>query len=229
VVVANSGHEALEILARDRAFDLVLMDVQMPGMSGLEATAEIRTRERASGKGHVQIIALTAHALEGARERCLQAGMDDYLAKPYRPTDLLAVVEGAPVAQREGLAPVASLDREAALAQVEGDELLLQEMVDTIRTEIPDALAGIDAALRDGDGEALVWRAHGFKGILGLLGDNAAFQAAAALESCGKEKPESTREELHREECVAAREKLHRELVQFEEVLAKITKVNSQE
>src|SRR4029077_3496918 len=76
----------------EQTFDVVLMDVQMPEMSGLEATAAIRERERSSG-GHIRIVALTAHAMTGARERCLEAGMDAYVSKPLRPDELLAAVD----------------------------------------------------------------------------------------------------------------------------------------
>jgi CheY-like chemotaxis protein len=91
VFVAESGKAALDA-ALQQAFDLVLMDVQMPDMDGLTATAAIREHEKASRK-HVTIIALTAHAMAGDKERFLRAGMDSYLAKPLRPEQLMAVVD----------------------------------------------------------------------------------------------------------------------------------------
>ena len=91
VVVAGSGEEALEALEK-QAFDLVLMDVQMPTMDGLQATRAIRKAELKSGK-HIPIIAMTAHAMVGDMERCLEAGMDDYITKPIRPQQLVELLE----------------------------------------------------------------------------------------------------------------------------------------
>jgi CheY-like chemotaxis protein len=91
VVVAANGREALAALRQD-AFDLVLMDVQMPEMDGFEATAEIRKLEAAAG-GHLPIIAMTAHAMKGDEERCLASGMDRYITKPIRPHQLEDAVE----------------------------------------------------------------------------------------------------------------------------------------
>jgi CheY-like chemotaxis protein len=91
VVTAANGVEALAAFER-QCFDVVLMDVQMPEMGGFEATAEIRARERRSG-GRIPIIAFTAHALAGDRERCLEAGMDDYVTKPIQPAQLFAAIE----------------------------------------------------------------------------------------------------------------------------------------
>jgi CheY-like chemotaxis protein len=91
VTVVASGREALVALQRD-AFDLILMDVQMPDMDGFEATAAIRARERETG-GHIRIVAMTAHAMTGDRDRCLAAGMDDYLSKPIDQRSLFDAVE----------------------------------------------------------------------------------------------------------------------------------------
>ncbi len=90
VVVANNGQEAVDTLEREK-FDLILMDMQMPLMSGIEATAIIREKEKATGE-HIRIIALTANAMTGDKEKCLAAGMDAYLSKPIRVQELLAVL-----------------------------------------------------------------------------------------------------------------------------------------
>ena len=91
VVTVNNGREAIETLA-DQDFDAVLMDVQMPEMDGFEATAIIRARERDTGK-RLPIIAMTAHAMKGDRERCLAAGMDSYIAKPITAPELIELLE----------------------------------------------------------------------------------------------------------------------------------------
>jgi CheY-like chemotaxis protein len=103
VTLANNGREALSLLD-GLPFDLILMDIQMPEMDGLQATAEVRRRERSTGE-HIPIVAMTAHAMKGDRERCLAAGMDDYISKPISVKDLLALI--APIGpRRAGVAKV---------------------------------------------------------------------------------------------------------------------------
>ena len=99
-MVAGNGREALAALDGG-PFDVVLMDVQMPEMDGFEATAAIRAREAATG-AHMPIIAMTAHAMKGDRERCLEAGMDGYVSKPIRPQELFDVLDGLVPAAVEG-------------------------------------------------------------------------------------------------------------------------------
>jgi CheY-like chemotaxis protein len=96
VTVTGSGRGALEVLQRE-SFDLVLMDVQMPDMDGLQATARIRDSEAGTGR-RIPIVALTAHTMKGDRERCLDAGMDAYITKPVEAAELIAVVESTAVA-----------------------------------------------------------------------------------------------------------------------------------
>ena len=93
VTLARDGREVLALWER-QPFDMVLMDVQMPGMDGLEATAQVRRREKEAG-GHIPILAMTANAMKGDRERCLRAGMDGYLAKPVRAAELSAAIDAA--------------------------------------------------------------------------------------------------------------------------------------
>ena len=109
--VAGDGREALSALEKDN-FDVVLMDIQMPEMDGFEATAAIREKEKHSGQ-HIPIIAMTANALKGDQERCLEAGMDGYIAKPIRTKELFAAIE-------------AILDRKGATQALESAPKLLQ-------------------------------------------------------------------------------------------------------
>ena len=91
VSVVSNGQEAIDAL-KEEHFDLILMDVQMPELDGFEATGRIRNRETEEG-GHIPIVAMTAHAMKGDRERCLAAGMDDYVSKPIKVSELFAVME----------------------------------------------------------------------------------------------------------------------------------------
>jgi two-component system, sensor histidine kinase and response regulator len=192
VVIANDGRETLDILERDSGFDLILMDVQMPEMSGFEVTEEIRRREQNTDV-HVPIIALTARAMSEDKELCLQAGMDLYISKPFRPQDLRSAVEQVTSAEFRAVEPAVSgvvegefPTRAQALERVEGDEELLSSMAETILEQCPSLLSEIRSALEAEDAAAVEGAAHGFKSVLGLLGNNAAFAAAADLEEAGR-------------------------------------------
>jgi CheY-like chemotaxis protein len=114
VTVAENGQAALHACGT-QTFDLILMDIQMPGMDGLEATAAIRKKEIATG-AHTPIIAMTAHALKGDRERCLAAGMDGYVSKPIRTVELFAAIESV---MQDRLAPGPAASRSAQDADLD--------------------------------------------------------------------------------------------------------------
>jgi PAS domain S-box-containing protein len=186
VDVAANGREAVTMLAQ-LAYDLVLMDCQMPEMDGFAATAAIRQRE-ASTDQHVPIIAMTANAMQGDRERCLAAGMDGYLAKPIAADALYAVVaqwrpkgEAAPAETQ-----VPPMDLKAALALAEGDRDLLAELMAVLLAECPGQLATLRRALQHGDAHQLERTAHSLKGALGVVGARGAYALAQQLEAKGR-------------------------------------------
>jgi signal transduction histidine kinase/CheY-like chemotaxis protein/HPt (histidine-containing phosphotransfer) domain-containing protein len=185
VTVVNNGREALAAWEGGR-FDVVLMDVQMPEVDGFEATAAIRARERDTG-GRQPIIALTAHALKGDRDRCLEAGMDGYVPKPIRPEELFAALAAvvAP-AEVDGPTPGGAIDRDAALASVGGDRALLADLVRVFEEESPQRLAAVRDAITRRDGAAVALNAHALKGALGTLGARPAADAAWRLEQLGR-------------------------------------------
>ena len=195
VTVAGSGAEALAIFER-QDFDLVLMDVQMPGLDGLQTTAHIREKERERGK-RVPIVAMTAHAQESDRERCLAAGMDAYVTKPVRINQLLStmnsVVQGG-IFMDADLTPKLNsveeqfchLDQAVALNRVGGDFELLREVVELFLDDYPQAIEKIRAAVLAGDQTDLERQAHSLKGSVSTFGAKDAFEAALALEKQGR-------------------------------------------
>jgi CheY-like chemotaxis protein len=191
VTVANDGHQAVAAWER-QPFDLVLMDVQMPGMDGLAATAAIRAREQGSGR-HTPIVALTAHAMEGDRERCLAAGMDGYASKPLRRNELariLAGVQPATASSQPTDSPVprqaAAFSRDVALGRVEGDGEVLQRLAKLFFDQAPKLLAVMRQAVTDGDAKALERAAHKLKSSLDIFGARTANQLAQKLEILGR-------------------------------------------
>jgi CheY-like chemotaxis protein len=185
VTVANNGREALAALARD-PFDVVLMDVQMPEMGGFEATTLIRLRERESG-GHQRIVAMTAHAMTGDRERCLAAGMDDYLSKPIDARTLFAVVEaGESSAARAPARAAASADREPVPARL-GDRALDAGVRSAFLEFCPIGVSAIKAAIDANDADALRATAHALQAAAANLSAGALSAAAETLERLGAE------------------------------------------
>jgi two-component system, sensor histidine kinase and response regulator len=206
VIVAENGRQALTAIERHK-FDLVLMDVQMPEMGGLEATQLIREKEKSTG-GHLPIVAMTAHAMHGDRERCIAAGMDGYLAKPIDPKSFLQTVEGISqqVTQsetggqeseaREGSADQASagrgaggraLDVTALLEWFSGNRKLLRSIVKTFRDDCPQMMARIRSALAANDANLLADAAHALKGSVGNFGPTAALDTIREMEKIARQ------------------------------------------
>jgi two-component system sensor histidine kinase/response regulator len=155
VSVADNGQQAVELVKRGD-FDLVLMDVQMPKMDGFEATAVIREWEPEGGK-RLPIIAVTAHAMEGDRKRCLDAGMDDYVSKPIDPEELEAAI-----ARWTG--DLADFEPSRALDLAEGDETVLESIVALFLEQTPERLDAIHQALDAGDASGLEQTAYTLEG-----------------------------------------------------------------
>jgi signal transduction histidine kinase/HPt (histidine-containing phosphotransfer) domain-containing protein len=212
VVVANNGAEAVG-LCRSQPFDLVLMDVQMPEMDGLEATRVIREREALEGT-HLPIIAMTAQAMPGDRERCLEAGMDDYLTKPVRSGELYETIDrvvgrlrepagfvmddsagqgalelknGTMESQVSGTGiSVRRLKLDAALESLDGDVRLLTDIVQIFLGDSPRLLADMETASTNRDGPLLRRAAHTIKVGLRMFGAHEAYDLAYQIEGLGK-------------------------------------------
>ena len=202
-IVAYNGQEAVDTY-ESRPFDVVLMDVQMPVMDGLTATKTIRDSEaRHPGRRRIPIMALTAYAMRGDRERCLAAGMDEYLTKPVKPEELLAALNrlvaagapepargpdqsGAPVVVGEA-APEAGFDFTVALNYVGGDRVLLDELLGIFVEEAPLRMKAIQRAIAAGEAAELTREAHTIKGALKVIGATTAAGLAQGLEALGRD------------------------------------------
>jgi two-component system, sensor histidine kinase and response regulator len=188
VTVVCNGRLALEALDK-QAFDVVLMDVQMPEMDGFEATAAIRKREAATGT-RLPIIAMTAHALKGDRERCLAAGMDAYISKPVRAEELLKITEGlsadtGPI-DRVDESDASVIDHNLALARVDGDEDLLAELARVLLEESPKMLTAVQEAVAKRDAAKIQRTVHSLKGAAAALAAQKVVDAALRLERLGR-------------------------------------------
>ena len=197
VTVANDGVEALALLERE-PFDLVFMDVHMPNMGGFEATAEIRRREKAQGLPRIPIVALTALAMTGDREKCLEAGMDAYLTKPISARDLFGVL-GQLLPAAETRAPAApaprsvetpagpALDLTQLRTNMDDDEEMLQDIVGAFLRDHGNQLRELKAGLQSGDEKSALRSAHTLKGLLLTLAAQPAADVALECERCLRE------------------------------------------
>jgi two-component system sensor histidine kinase/response regulator len=168
VELAVNGREAIDLLER-KSFDLVLMDVQMPEMNGYEATALIREREQATG-AHLPIIAMTAYAMRGDRERCLEAGMDAYVSKPIKSEELFEAIKS--------VVPIAGTQEPEAKYDDIGDEALFL-------ADYPTLLADIQNAIASGDSQVLKSTSHAMSGAVSYVGSRRATEAALRLQTMG--------------------------------------------
>ena len=192
VEVAENGKEVLKLL-ETRSFDVVLMDVQMSEMNGFEATHCIRSQEKTTGK-HLPIIAMTANAMKGDRERCLTEGMDAYVSKPIKIPELLEAIETvtAPPMKQDNESSMADLkgltfDLDELLASVDRDFEELKELVSLFVSVIPGSLKAVQEAIAQNDARALNRSSHDIKGTLVNFYAPAAVNAAFELEMRGNE------------------------------------------
>jgi len=185
--VVGNGTLAVQRAAQE-PFDVILMDVQMPEMSGIEATAAIRKQEEGTGR-HLPIVALTARAMAGDREQCLAAGMDAYVAKPVRAAELFSAIDtaiaGTPLSQRSALSPettVSSVNVSALLSGFGGRSDLVAEVIDVFLADAPVMLTRLRHAGAGADAGELAAAAHAIKGSAGLFSQGEAYERARALE-----------------------------------------------
>jgi len=210
VVVAANGKEALACV-EDQRFDVIVMDIEMPVMGGLEATAAIREREKTTG-GRIPIIALTAHAMKSDVEKCMQAGMDGYLAKPFVVEEIIEKISRVVPAveadvQRRSALSRDEADRTAAgpdpggspgqgredifdaaklMARIDGDVELLSDIVREFLDSCPRIMAKMKQAIAARDAAGLEQEAHRLKGTVGNFAAKPAFDAALNLEMMGR-------------------------------------------
>ncbi len=183
--VVNNGVEALAALA-SRTYDVVLMDIQMPEMGGIEATLAIRAREAGTGR-HTRIVAMTAHAMAGDRERYLAAGMDGYLSKPIDQRTLFAAVEVPPPAGSGARADARrpappAIDVEEMRHRLGDDDELVADIVALFLADCPQRVAAIKAAVAERDLLAIRATAHALKGSAVNMSAAPLAECAGALE-----------------------------------------------
>jgi two-component system sensor histidine kinase/response regulator len=187
VHVANNGLEAIGALEREN-FDLILMDLQMPRMDGLEATRRIRQSESET-EIHVPIVAMTAHAMRSDKDRCLGAGMDDYLTKPIDPDLLGQVIARVSAGKEKKTAPqnkTEAVDIRKLDSRFAGNEELKRQLMQVFLEEYPILMKDVRQALDKADSKALARSAHTVKGSLGYFEAQAASQAALEMEKLGR-------------------------------------------
>ena len=195
-VIASNGKEALGVLDRE-SVDLILMDVQMPEMDGFEATKLIREREKGNGE-HIPIVAMTAHALTGDRERCLSAGMDSYISKPIRAEQLFTIIqdlvnrpqekkkENTPASQDRARLAEDVFDLSMVMKSLDGDMALFEELANLFSSVAADNIAKLREGVAKGDPSAVEEATHTLRGSVGNFGAKRTLDAVHRLELIGK-------------------------------------------
>lgn len=181
VVAVSNGKEVLSLLEKDHDFDLILMDIQMPEMSGLEATGKIREREKTTGR-HIPIIAMTAYAMKDDREKCMEAGMDGYISKPLNTQNLYDEIERFLELEET---PV---DLSGVLEAAGNHSEFVDELIQMLLDGYPSQLEEMAIAIEAKDPARLEKRAHTFKGAISNFGAAAAYDLASKLEMMGRKR-----------------------------------------
>lgn len=193
VKLAENGQQALDIL-RDQAFDVVLMDVQMPILDGLIATRLLREREEAEGLAHQYVVAMTAHAMQGDEQRCLEAGMDAYLSKPIQIPQLYALLEQAcqghlPAGAVTPTSQTPAFDINNALMNAGEDPSLLRILIDAFEEDIDSQLSQLRTAMNHNDWNQVRTLAHTIRGSVSSFAAHACQHAAQELENAAEHYP----------------------------------------
>jgi PAS domain S-box-containing protein len=179
VKLANNGQEAIDFFNKE-GFDVILMDIQMSLMGGLEATQAIRKREGRSGT-KIPIIGISAHAMASDRARAIETGMDGYLVKPIRPAELYQTIDNLTVGKSK-----LHIDEKQLLDGVGGRRQLLQKLIAIFLRDSPRMIREIRKAVESRDSEAIASASHALKGAAANFGSNSAFDTAKQLEAIGK-------------------------------------------
>jgi CheY-like chemotaxis protein/HPt (histidine-containing phosphotransfer) domain-containing protein len=188
----STGREVLKALG-SVAYDLVFMDIQMPELDGFEATRRIRNPKSSVLNHHVPIIAMTAHAMKGDREMCLEKGMNDYIAKPINPQELLETIERqlhhgsakpiTPPAEADSLV----FNKKSALDRIGGDENVLKEILGVFSKDAMRQIALLDQAIKDRNPDTMGRQAHSLKSAAGNVGAMIVARIALDMETAGRQ------------------------------------------